>query len=98
MDFTKDDVAFIFDGLMKGLGFADGYVAQGGDIGSMVSTVLGKKYETCKGESGFEATRNTGVHTAFSLRRSVCAGLTTATPGSRSHQLQESARTAQGHS
>lgn len=33
---------------MEGLGFGDGYVAQGGDIGSYVTNELGAKYPACK--------------------------------------------------
>lgn len=40
--------------LMVGLGFgasSGGYVAQGGDIGSMVARILQARYADCKGES-----------------------------------------------
>lgn len=47
-DYTVFDLARIIDQLMKGLGFEDGYISQGGDIGSMVSRVLGGKYNACK--------------------------------------------------
>lgn len=43
------DVADLWDKLMRGLGFA-GYVAQGGDIGSFISRLLGERYDGCKGE------------------------------------------------
>lgn len=42
------DVGYLFNGLMEGLGFGDGYVAQGGDIGSYVTNELGAKYPACK--------------------------------------------------
>lgn len=47
-DYTVSDMARIIDQLMTGLGFGDGYVSQGGDIGSFVSRVLGGQYDTCK--------------------------------------------------
>lgn len=40
--------------LMVGLGFGasnGGYVAQGGDIGSMLARILQARYPDCKGES-----------------------------------------------
>lgn len=49
-DFNTVDVARIFDKLMIGLGFRDGYVAQGGDIGSMVGRILAVTSESCKGK------------------------------------------------
>lgn len=36
---------------MRGLGFG-AYVAQGGDIGSYVSRLLGEKHGACKGGCG----------------------------------------------
>jgi microsomal epoxide hydrolase len=50
-DFDLGDVAAIMNGLMVSLGFEGGYVAQGGDIGSKVSRILGAKYASCKGAS-----------------------------------------------
>lgn len=40
-DFRLENCAEIMDKLMVGLGFSDGYVVQGGDIGSIVARVLG---------------------------------------------------------
>lgn len=37
-------MAYAVDALMIGLGFRDGYVAQGGDIGSFVARILGAKF------------------------------------------------------
>lgn len=45
-----EDVARIFDQLMIGLGFENGYVAQGGDVGSNIARILAVKYDSCKGE------------------------------------------------
>lgn len=50
-EFGLMDVAQIFQKLMHGLGFADGYVAQGGDVGSRVARILGKTDESCIGRS-----------------------------------------------
>jgi len=33
---------------MRGLGFGSGYIAQGGDVGSIVSRLLGERFEACK--------------------------------------------------
>lgn len=47
-DFKCEDIAGVMDKLMVGLGFGDGYVTQGGDIGSFVSRILGKISTSCK--------------------------------------------------
>lgn len=47
--FTTQDTARILDKLMQDLGFGNGYVAQGGDIGSRVGTILAVEHESCKG-------------------------------------------------
>jgi len=40
--------ASIIDKLMRGLGFGSGYIAQGGDVRSIVSRLLGERFEACK--------------------------------------------------
>ncbi|KAL8743847.1 MAG: hypothetical protein Q9190_003836 [Brigantiaea leucoxantha] len=47
-NFQMEDVARLMNKLMISLGFARGYTAQGGDIGSKVSRVLAVSYEACK--------------------------------------------------
>ncbi|KAK0353752.1 hypothetical protein LTS02_007981 [Friedmanniomyces endolithicus] len=48
-NFDTEGIARVVDKLMVGLGFGDGgYVAQGGDVGSFVSRVLGVNSEACK--------------------------------------------------
>ncbi|CAG8974590.1 hypothetical protein HYALB_00004387 [Hymenoscyphus albidus] len=47
-DFDLSDAAAIIDKLMIDLGFGGGYVAQGGDVGSKISRILGSKYSSCK--------------------------------------------------
>lgn len=47
-DYTTEDIARNVDSLMRGLGFEDGYVSQGGDIGSFVTRVLAVDYPSCK--------------------------------------------------
>lgn len=42
------DASYIIDKLMVGLGFGDGYIAQGGDVGSFICRVLGATSESCK--------------------------------------------------
>jgi hypothetical protein len=49
-DLRIEDLARIFDKLMVGLGFADGYVVQGGDIGSKVGRIMAAKHDSCKGD------------------------------------------------
>ncbi len=47
-NFTVEDIAKLMDKLMVGLGFGDGYVSQGGDIGSFVTRVLAVTSPSCK--------------------------------------------------
>lgn len=64
-DYTMLDVADIMNDLMVSLGFdRNGYIAQGGDIGSRVSRLLGAKFEHCK------AVHRKSVDE--SLRKSTC--------------------------
>lgn len=48
-EWTCEDTAHIMDKLMVGLGFGAGYVAHGGDIGSMVARVMAATCDSCKG-------------------------------------------------
>ncbi len=48
-DFGYQDAARILDRLMSMLGFGDGYIAQGGDVGSGVARIMGATYQGCKG-------------------------------------------------
>ena len=48
-DYATDIASGALHNLMVGLGFGDGYLAQGGDIGSFVSRTLAAKYDACKG-------------------------------------------------
>ncbi|OBT38672.1 hypothetical protein VE00_11120 [Pseudogymnoascus sp. WSF 3629] len=45
-EFTTYDVAALMDQLMIRLGFGDGYVVQGGDIGAKIARILAAKYES----------------------------------------------------
>ncbi|KAJ5623258.1 hypothetical protein N7490_011863 [Penicillium lividum] len=47
-DFGTKDIARVLDQLMQNIGFESGYVAQGGDIGSMVARHLAVDHESCK--------------------------------------------------
>jgi microsomal epoxide hydrolase len=49
-DFGIEDAARILDRLMLLFGFGDGYVAQGGDIGSLVARYLAATSPSCKGK------------------------------------------------
>ncbi|ORY25438.1 Alpha/Beta hydrolase protein [Naematelia encephala] len=46
-EWTNLDTATVFDQAMRGLGF-ESYLAQGGDIGSYISILLGDRFEACK--------------------------------------------------
>ena len=50
-EFAVQDISYLVNGLMRGLGFGK-YIAQGGDIGSMVSVDLAVRHKECTGESG----------------------------------------------
>ena len=50
-DYKVHDTARVINTLMKNLGF-DKYIAQGGDIGSIVSRILSDTYEECIGIHG----------------------------------------------
>ncbi|CAF4080947.1 unnamed protein product [Adineta steineri] len=50
-DFRIDDVARILNRLVIGLGFEQGYVVQGGDIGSTIARVMAAEHASCKGEA-----------------------------------------------
>ena len=52
-DFNLYDVARIFNHLMIALGFKDGYVVQGGDIGSKTARLMAINYPSCKGNQRF---------------------------------------------
>ncbi|KAL1988595.1 hypothetical protein VTN96DRAFT_8990 [Rasamsonia emersonii] len=47
-DFQIQDVARVMNALMVELGFGNGYVAQGGDIGSKVARVMAAEHDACR--------------------------------------------------
>ncbi|KAF2758374.1 alpha/beta-hydrolase [Pseudovirgaria hyperparasitica] len=47
-EWTTNDIAYVINELMTGLGFGSGYISHGGDIGSFVSRILAAKYDNCK--------------------------------------------------
>ena len=47
-NFDTEGMSRVLDKLMIGLGFGDGYIAQGGDIGSFISRILGVTSSACK--------------------------------------------------
>lgn len=51
-EFTMGAAAQVMNQLMVDLGFEEGYVAQGGDIGSMLSLILLKESKECKAAHG----------------------------------------------
>jgi pimeloyl-ACP methyl ester carboxylesterase len=53
-DFSNIDIAAIVNQLMIDLGFSDGYIAQGGDVGSRVARGMVNIYEQCKGMFKFQ--------------------------------------------
>jgi len=49
MDYGIENASMALDNLMQGLGFSSGYLCQGGDLGSFVSTHLALNSPACKG-------------------------------------------------
>ncbi|EME83297.1 uncharacterized protein MYCFIDRAFT_52339 [Pseudocercospora fijiensis CIRAD86] len=70
---TTEDIAAVLDRFMIGLGFGDGYIAQGGDIGSFLTRIIAVTSPACKAahlhlcigqtgdESGLSAKEKKGV-------------------------------------
>lgn len=48
-DFELADAVRLCNNLMQSLGFADGYIAQGGDLGSFISKSSARTHDSCKG-------------------------------------------------
>ena len=49
-DLSQPDASRIFDSLAQAIGLGDGYLVQGGDVGSRVARVMGVNHEACKGD------------------------------------------------
>lgn len=47
-NFNTEGIARVMDKLMVGLGFGDGYISQGGDVGSFITRVLAVTSDSCK--------------------------------------------------
>jgi pimeloyl-ACP methyl ester carboxylesterase len=59
---TNETMAYFVDKLMVGLGFGNGYIAQGGDIGSFVARILAARHEACKAaHSQYKSLRTIGL-------------------------------------
>jgi microsomal epoxide hydrolase len=48
-NWDREDTSRIMNKLMLQIGFQNGYIAQGGDIGSSIARILAAKYDECKG-------------------------------------------------
>ena len=66
-DISQVDVARIMDNLMKQIGFGEGYIAQGGDVGSRVARIIAVNHDSCKGKL-FELTRFSKLEIADKFR------------------------------
>ncbi|KAF2164752.1 hypothetical protein M409DRAFT_67838 [Zasmidium cellare ATCC 36951] len=62
LDWTLADTASVLDKLMLDLGFGDGYVAQGGDIGSFIATHLARNSHSSVHVNTFSVSRPASVH------------------------------------
>jgi microsomal epoxide hydrolase len=47
-EWNNEDMAYVMNDLMVGLGFGSGYIAHGGDIGSFLSRIMAVRYDACK--------------------------------------------------
>lgn len=52
VEMTLDRAAFIMNQLMLDLGFGGGYIAQGGDLGSILARIMSVQYNECKALHG----------------------------------------------
>jgi pimeloyl-ACP methyl ester carboxylesterase len=52
LEMTLERAASIMNGLMIALGFEKGYVAQGGDLGSMIARLMSVNHKECKAFHG----------------------------------------------
>ena len=77
-EWVNEDIAFVTNELMVGLGFGDGYVAHGGDIGSFISRICAVRYDACKaihlnfclmGEEPANVTGEVNAHEKDNLKR-----------------------------
>lgn len=46
---SQIDIARILNEMMRSIGFGNGYVAQGGDVGSRVARLMAVNHDECKG-------------------------------------------------
>ena len=58
---TCDSIAYAVDKLMVGLGYGDGYIAHGGDIGSFIARVLAAHYPACKAAHSMSQAQHASV-------------------------------------
>lgn len=63
-EWNNEDIAYVMNELMAGLGFGSGYIAHGGDIGSFLSRILAVRYDACK-----------AIHLSFCLMPSEPPGI-----------------------
>jgi pimeloyl-ACP methyl ester carboxylesterase len=52
LEMSLERAASIMNGLMIALGFEKGYVAQGGDLGSMIARLMAVNHKECKAFHG----------------------------------------------
>lgn len=55
LEMTLERAASIMNGLMIALGFENGYVAQGGDLGSMIARLMAMNYKECRAFHGMNS-------------------------------------------
>ena len=67
-DISQVDVARIMDRLMERIGFGEGYVAQGGDVGSRVARVMAVKHDACKGKHFQTPKTSQNLQIAYTFR------------------------------
>lgn len=63
-EWNHEEIAYVMNELMVGLGLGSGYIAHGGDIGSFLSRILAVRYDACK-----------AIHLSFCLMPSEPPGV-----------------------
>lgn len=71
-NFTNEKSAVFLDKLMVGLGFGDGYISQGGDIGSFLTRILVVTSDHCK--TGHSMLAPTWQHPHLTPIVNLCIG------------------------
>lgn len=93
-DYGLDKAASAINSLMIGLGFQDGYIAQGGDLGSFLSRLLAFAFDSCKGMHLNMMTNPPGEEPKDEFEMAAVAKATEFMDTSYAFALEQGSRTA----